>query len=142
MTDKSNLFFFFGSLRKGYWNNGMLSEDAVYLGPARTVKGFNLFIGKSGHVPTCQPDAAASPMIGEVWALSGRDESNVYSLETGYEHGVFQVTLLEKPEEILEATIFHHTKPETCWYLSGGPVLVPSGDYTDVVTREGRRVNG
>lgn len=133
----SALFFFFGSLRQGYWNNALLSKDAVFLGPARTVAPFKLFIGKNGSVPTCQPNAGEMPMQGELYALNPRDASNVYRLETGYEHAIFQV--VTEDGKVHDATIFHHTNPATCWYLGGEPVVIETGNYADVIAQDGGR---
>lgn len=132
----STLFFFFGSLRRGYWNQGILSEDAVFIGSGRTTAPFKLYIGKQGHVPTCTPDSSGVPLIGELYALNPRDAVNVYRLETGYESGSFEVELADG--QLHQATIFHHTDPKACSYLWGGPVLIPSGDYTDAIAPDGR----
>lgn len=133
----STLFFFFGSLRRGYWNNGILSEDAVFIGSGRTTAPFNLYIGRQGHVPTCTPDPAGVPLVGELYALNPRDASNVYRLETGYEHASFEVQLADGQRH--QATIFHHTDPKACYYLGGEPVLIASGDYTDAIAPDGQR---
>lgn len=137
MTSPSALFFFYGSLRSGYWNNGILSDEAVRLGPAQTTKGFNLFIGMQGHVPTCSPAENGVPLIGELYALNPRDASNVYRLETGYEAGQFEVVMADGTKH--EATIFHHRDPLACYYLSGQPRLIPSGNYADAILPDGRQ---
>lgn len=131
----SSLFFFYGSLRSGYWNNGILSQEAVFLGPARTLKGFNLFVGQHGYVPTCVPAENGTPLIGELYALNPRDASNVYRLETGYESGQFEVTLANSIK--YQATIFHHTDPLACYYLGGKPKLIASGNYADAILPDG-----
>lgn len=131
----SNLFFFYGSLRRGYWNNRILSSAAEYVGPARTLKPFALYIGKQGHVPTCSPNVGETPLQGELWKLNDRDASNVRRLETGYEEGSFEVLL--KDGTTHTAFIYHHTDPKACWYLAGGPQLIPSGDYTDAIEKDG-----
>lgn len=134
----TSLFFFFGSLRSGYWNNRILSSAAKFLGRARTVQPFALYIGRTGSVPTCTPEVGDVPMQGELWALNARDASSVYGLETGYEHGTFPVVLAED-NVVHQATIFYHSNPATCWYLAGGPQVIPSGDYTDAINPEGHQ---
>lgn len=145
-SNSAGLFFFFGSLRRGYWNNGLISNQSKLLGHASTKDPFRLYIGKLGTVPTCVPaledkdQPPAGPLHGEIWELSPADARSVYLLETGYDNAKFDVSLNEAPDEVLSATIFHHTRAADCGYMRGGPELVPSGDYTDVVNVDGARI--
>jgi gamma-glutamylcyclotransferase (GGCT)/AIG2-like uncharacterized protein YtfP len=138
VTKRNLFFFFFGSLRSGYWNQRILSNRSHLIGPAETVDPFALYIGKHGTVPTCVPKEGSTPLKGEVWELAETDIPRVYMLETGYDHGTFPVTL--KDGEIVEAVIFHHKDAKACYYMNGGPTLVPSGDYTLAVTKDGERI--
>lgn len=140
MTIASNekLFFFFGSLRTGYWNQRILSDSAKRLGLARTLLPFALYISEGGTVPTTIPNLGTTPLIGEVFALNEQDSRSVFRLETGYESGTFQVRL--ENGDVVEAIIFHHTSPAACYYMSGKPVLIPSGDYTQAIAPNGARM--
>lgn len=134
------LFFFFGSLRQGYWNNRILSSSATCLGNAQTVEPCALYIGVRGTVPTCVPGEGSTPLKGEVWELNQADARRVYDLETGYLSDDFDVRLADGT--LVQATIFHHKDAEDCYYMAGGPEVVASGDYTTVVGMEGGRRNG
>lgn len=137
-NSKPGLFFFFGSLRTGYWNQRILSSRAKALGVARTVEPFALYISNRGTVPTCVPQSGDTPLTGEVYELDELDASATYCLETGYDHGTFDVVL--DNGEIVQATIFHHKSPAACYYMSGGPLLIPSGDYTQAIAPNGDRI--
>src|SRR5687768_2106299 len=105
-------FFFYGSLRTGYWNQHVLPRDAENLGLAKTVTPFQLYVGKS-HIPTCVP-GGDHPLIGEVYSVDKKDSKDIFWLEAGYEHGQFEVML--EDGSILNATIFHHKDPKDCGY--------------------------
>lgn len=135
-NDNTKLFFFFGSLRRGYWNNTRLSNTAQFLGDGKSLTPFSLYVGARGTVPTCCPDPKGVPLVGELYALGERDAASVYMLETGYKSGTFKVKLNDAEEEV-EAVIFYHDSPKACYYISGEPVLIPSGDYADKIGRDG-----
>jgi gamma-glutamylcyclotransferase (GGCT)/AIG2-like uncharacterized protein YtfP len=129
-------FFFYGSLRTGYWNQYVLPKTAENLGLAKTVKPFQLYVGRS-RVPTCVP-GGETPLVGEVYSVDKKDSKDIFFLEVGYEHGEFEVEL-EDGSKVM-ATIFHHNDPKDCDYLKGGYMFVPSGDYTKVIKPNGERI--
>lgn len=133
------LFFFFGSLRTGYWNQRILSPKATLLGLARTVDPFALYISERGTVPTTVPNEGSIPLIGEVYALDDDDAARVFRLETGYESGDFLVEFADG-SGTAQVTIFHHKSARACGYMSGKPILIESGDYTQAITPQGERV--
>lgn len=135
----NDLFFFYGSLRSGYWNQRVLRENPTRLGNSTTVLPFELYVGSSltSTVPTVVPGAGKVPLHGELYRLSKNDALSVYRLETGYKDGQFEVTCEGRR---YMAHIFHHDAPQDCSYLRGGYVLVPRGDYTDVVRPDGHKV--
>lgn len=137
-VSKSSLFFFFGSLRSGYWNQRIIQDPSSHLmGLAETVEPCALYIGAHGTVPTCIPGEGSTPLKGELWSLGERDIPRVFMLETGYESGTFPVRL--KDGSVQEALIFHHKTAKACYYMAGGPILVPSGDYTLEIGKDGER---
>lgn len=140
-TNASNgkLFFFFGSLRTGYWNQRILSSKATLLGLARTVLPFALYISERGTVPTTVPNEGSTPLIGEVYALDDDDAARVFRLETGYDSGEFQVEFADG-SGTAQVTIFHHKSAKACGYISGKPLLIESGDYTLAITPQGERI--
>lgn len=129
-------FFFYGSLRTGYWNQHVLPKTAEKLGDAKTVQPFQLYVGKS-HVPTCVP-GGDNPLVGEVYSVDKKDTDSIFWLETGYKHGEFEAQL--EDGSIVSVTIFYHDDPRDCGYLRGGYEFVPSGDYTKVIKPNGERV--
>lgn len=132
-----NLFFFYGSLRTGYWNQRILSKSARKIGDAQTVQPFELYVGKRGHVPTCVPVEQGNVLHGELYELNDVDARRVEQLETGYNVDYFDVVV---GGETHTARIYHHTSPEDCSYLRGGHFLVPTGDYTSVVSKTGELI--
>ena len=132
-------FFFYGSLRTGYWNNlRVLSKDAVRVGDATTVKPFKLYLGLKGTVPTVVP-GGKTLLHGELYQLNEKDSQKVFWLESGYESDEFEVVLDDGT--IVNAMIFHHDSPEDCGYLSKDHVVVASGDYTKAVKTDGSRIS-
>ena len=130
------LFFFYGSLRTGYWNQYVLPKTARKVGNAETVSPFQLYVGKS-RIPTCVP-GGDNPLKGEVYEVENKDTSRIYSLEFGYKDQTIKAQL--EDGTLVEAVIFHHDDPKDCNYLRGGYEFVPSGDYTKVIKPNGDRV--
>lgn len=132
------LFFFYGSLRKGYWNQAHLSKEAEYVGTGKTVKPFGLYIGKA--VPTVVPCDGKTPLTGDLYRLNDYDAKRIYWLESGYKHDEFEV---EVDGQTYKATIFYHDSPEDCAYIMGNFTHVVSGDYTKVMNPDGsHKING
>lgn len=132
------LFFFYGSLRTGYWNQRILSEDAEKVGDAVTKDPFTLYVGTRTSVPTVVPSETGPSLHGELYRLNDTDESRVYRLEAGYDQREFDV--VTEDGETYTASIFCHTDPKLCRYLCDGYVVVPSGDYTTFIKPNGDRV--
>lgn len=129
-------FFFYGSLRTGYWNQRVLSSKAIKVADAQTVEPHELYIGKTGTVPTAVPGGGTF-LRGEVYSLNKEDERSVRALEAGYHPREIEVSL--KDGEIVKATIFGHDKPEDCPYIRANFVKIP-GDYTKSVAKNGERL--
>ena len=134
----TKLFFFYGSLRSGYWNQRVLPKEARLVTRGKTDLGFALYVGCRGNVPTCIPNVGHTPLVGEVWEVPESDVANIYGLEAGYECGDFNVTGEDGLSYLVP--IFHHSSPEDCAYLRGGFDLIPSGDYTQEVSTKGERL--
>lgn len=131
-------FFFYGSLRTGYWNQWILSDTARKVGDAQTLRPFKMYIGDYGNVPTVVPVEVGKSLRGELYELDETDSQRVYQLETGYDSGMFDVTTPDGVQH--QAMIFHHTTPQACPYLRQDYTEVPSNDYTLAVSKTGKRL--
>lgn len=131
------LFFFFGSLREGYWNQRVLSKDARKICTTQTREPFALYIDEHGTVPTAVPGEGKKLLWGDVYALNEKDAHRVETLEYGYKSKTILVELDD--ESLVDATIYYHDKAGDCPYIRK-PVLVPNGDYTTVVSKTGGRL--
>jgi gamma-glutamylcyclotransferase (GGCT)/AIG2-like uncharacterized protein YtfP len=79
-----NMFFFYGSLMQGYWNNRILDPGGTKIGTGKTVAFFDLYVGKFGPVPCVVPNAHGAPLCGELWQLDDEAAMRVRRLEMGY----------------------------------------------------------
>lgn len=77
MNNKEQLFFVYGTLKKGYWNN-YLFDGGKYLGKVETEPKYTLF---HGAFPVVERDGTTS-IQGELYRLTDEDEiQSVFDLE-------------------------------------------------------------
>jgi gamma-glutamylcyclotransferase (GGCT)/AIG2-like uncharacterized protein YtfP len=136
MRLEMQLFFFYGSLREGYWNQFVLSNGAKKLGVGETVKPFELYIG-SGRVPCICP-GGATPVKGDVYEVGNQDSKRIYQLENGYKHKEEEIKLSDGTT--VKATLFYSDKPEDNPYMRAGASLILNGDYTTVIGKNGQKL--
>lgn len=135
--NKHNLYFFYGSLRSGYWNNGILA-GAKLIGAAITIELFNLYVGRHGPVPCVVPDPEKGvPLVGEMWELDGLTAQRVDRLEFGYSKGLFEVM---QSGVRTKAYIYHADKVKGAPYIGTDPILIESGDYADAYNTRNERI--
>jgi len=118
-------YFFYGTLRSGFWNNHYINRQR---GPnlAVTTDLFRLFIGDHG-IPFLVKDPTGYPIIGEVWELDIATQDLIYRLEQGYDHGDFDVVLANG--EKVQATLFYANSLESSVYGTKNDIEETSGDY-------------
>jgi gamma-glutamylcyclotransferase (GGCT)/AIG2-like uncharacterized protein YtfP len=110
--------FVYGTLRRGCSNHGLLA-GSEYLGPARTVQAYALYVGAC---PLVVKDQAVSPVLGEVYRVDAAGLARLDELEEHphvYRRELTEVEL--DAGERLTAWLYFYPRPE------GTPVL--SGDY-------------
>lgn len=74
---QSTLLFVYGTLRRGGSNHHLL-QDALFLGLARTIAAYALYLGDYPYVAKSPP---VSPIVGEVYAVDARTLALVDNLE-------------------------------------------------------------
>jgi len=147
---------FYGSLRNGFRNHDV-ARGAKLVGPGRTLQNFRLFVhfrGGEMGIPTAIPDETGYPLVGEVYELPPAVAETVDWLEHGYSkkhvdvklNGVLTSEPGSKFSVVTDGDVIPNVLVYCCesldlsGYRTAEEVEATTGDYADVCTKYGKRI--